>query len=273
MKLIYHRDCPDGFCAAFLFWLWEAEDSRTEYIAAQYGEGLPQVRFDESELVLIADFSYPPDLMQELASKVKKVIVLDHHKTAIDSYKSPVAGDEYKFVGSNVTLTFDETKCGSRLMYEYLESFRSHRTDWKWLVDYVEDRDLWKWWLENSKEISAAIASYPKDFKAWETFDKQTLIKEGSAILRYQNQLTEGLAKNVRFVDGIPTLNSPVMQSELGNLLSKDRAYADIWYINEKGEKIHSLRSQSDGWDVSEVAKAFGGGGHRCAAGYKEGVK
>ena len=32
---------------------------------------------------------------------------------------------------------------------------------------YLEDRDLWRWKLPASRQVSAAIASYPFDFEVW----------------------------------------------------------------------------------------------------------
>jgi nanoRNase/pAp phosphatase (c-di-AMP/oligoRNAs hydrolase) len=40
------------------------------------------------------------------------------------------------------------------------------------------------------------------------------------------------------------------------------------WCVNDKGEVNVSLRSIGD-YDVSAIAKTFGGGGHRNAAGLK----
>jgi nanoRNase/pAp phosphatase (c-di-AMP/oligoRNAs hydrolase) len=58
--------------------------------------------------------------------------------------------------------------------------------------------------------------------------------------------------------------------SEIGAKLSPDCEVAVIWYYDH-GSREHrvSLRSFHEHVDVSEVAKRFGGGGHRKAAGFQ----
>jgi hypothetical protein len=69
----------------------------------------------------------------------------------------------------------------------------------------------------------------------------------------------------------IVTINSPVFQSELGNL-GYDKypnAVIVVYNINLSiGKVILSLRSHNDGPNVAEIAEKFGGGGHAHAAGF-----
>ena len=50
--------------------------------------------------------------------------------------------------------------------------------------------------------------------------------------------------------------------------MSKDEPFAACYYETNKG-RVYSLRSQSDGVDVSAIAGLFGGGGHKNAAGFR----
>ena len=57
--------------------------------------------------------------------------------------------------------------------------------------------------------------------------------------------------------------------SEIGSRLSPDCDFAMIWYYDHVGHNIRvSLRSFHENTDVSEIAKNFGGGGHKKAAGF-----
>ena len=57
--------------------------------------------------------------------------------------------------------------------------------------------------------------------------------------------------------------------SEIGSRLSPDCDVAMIWYYDHADRLIKvSLRSFHDTVDVSEVAKKFGGGGHKKASGF-----
>ena len=61
---------------------------------------------------------------------------------------------------------------------------------------------------------------------------------------------------------------SHALASAAGDELSKDNAFAIIWHDTRDGVRV-SIRSQREGGlDVSEIAKIYGGGGHRNAAGF-----
>lgn len=64
-------------------------------------------------------------------------------------------------------------------------------------------------------------------------------------------------------------VNSPIHQSEIGNELAKaSGTYGLVWYFDGSSKRANvSLRSVGD-YDVSAIAKTFGGGGHRNAAGF-----
>ena len=62
---------------------------------------------------------------------------------------------------------------------------------------------------------------------------------------------------------------TPQFASEAGNILAQaSGTFGMTWIINSKGMANVSLRSIGD-YDVSAIAKTFGGGGHRNAAGFE----
>ena len=58
------------------------------------------------------------------------------------------------------------------------------------------------------------------------------------------------------------------MSSDAGHELGKGRPFAACYWDTPDG-RVFSLRSSADGADVSEVAKQYGGGGHRNASGFR----
>ena len=56
--------------------------------------------------------------------------------------------------------------------------------------------------------------------------------------------------------------------SEAGNILSKGEPFGATFYYDGEGVNW-SLRSDDNGVDVSDIAKKFGGGGHKHAAGFR----
>ena len=68
----------------------------------------------------------------------------------------------------------------------------------------------------------------------------------------------------------VPGVNSAVLQSEIGERLLEIHPEAPfaVIYCRDKGQRRWSLRARRGGFDVSVIAKAFGGGGHASAAGF-----
>lgn len=267
----------DGFCSA---WLCHQAWPDADYIAMNYGEPPPDVTDRD---VMILDFSFKRPVMEVLGTKAKSLVVLDHHKTA----ESDLAVGLFLKCPANII--FDMAKSGAMLTWDYLnELFNTGLIecppacltlgDPHWIVRYIQDRDLWLWNLNSSKEINATLGSYPKDFKVWTDLSiyldtKQAAI-EGSAILRYQNQTVESQVKNAHSmkmfgVENIPVLNCTVLISEICGELAKGKPFAAT-YFDRDNLRIWSLRSDSNGMDVSELAKSVGGGGHKNASGFQE---
>ena len=68
----------------------------------------------------------------------------------------------------------------------------------------------------------------------------------------------------------VPIVNAPYINiSELVGKLAETAPFALGWFQRADGLYAYSLRSRGpDGVDVSEIAKKYGGGGHRNSAGF-----
>lgn len=248
IHILYHANCTDGFCSAYLFRLHYPD---ANFIPVKYGEPFPDI--DKNDEIYIVDFSYPRDVLLELTN----CIVLDHHKTA----EAELAGIDF--------CTFDMNRSGAKMCYDFLEFDDPVLCEY---VDYIQDRDLWKWELPNSKEINTAIRCYPQDFEAWDDMiatpiDK--LIDRGAAINQYRQMIIDQHLEFAEEVElgghkGLAVLCTvPELWSEIGGALA-EKAEFGACYVNN----TWSLRSKTV--DVSEIAKKFGGGGHKNAAGFKK---
>jgi oligoribonuclease NrnB/cAMP/cGMP phosphodiesterase (DHH superfamily) len=210
--------------------------------------------------VWMLDFSFKRPIIADMKSKAADIHIIDHHKTAEEDLKG------FDFC------KFDMNKSGGHLTWEHIFGKKKPH----WLVDYTEDRDLWLMKLPHTEEVSAVISSYPRDFASWDKLSKRDLkevAKEGIAILRYKRQQIDHTIKGAIEVefDGhkvlIANCSSINLASEVASELAKDRPFGACWYVYN-GKKVWSLRSMPDGVDVSEIAKAHGGGGHEHAAGF-----
>lgn len=257
---IYHGSCDDGFGAAFA--IWKRDGDCVDYHAGVYGVDPPDVTGLD---VAIVDFSYKRPVMIELAQKAKSILVLDHHKTAQAEL------DGLSAQCPNVTVEFDMERSGAVMAWQHFHSGEVPEFFW-----YLQDRDLWTKKLLFVDEFTAALRSYPQDFKTWDrlvTGGAGHLVQEGHAIQRYYRTLVEQTKKHafVRDIGGysVPVVNGSLfMSSEVAGELATGAPFAAMYAETEKGV-IWSLRSRApDGIDVSEVAKKFGGGGHKHAAGF-----
>lgn len=110
-----------------------------------------------------------------------------------------------------------------------------------------------------------------KNIQAKTFFD---LVAQGSAILRREQQIVDSHVSFARetHIGGHKVLcvNATVLSSEIAGALAENRPFGVCWFERGDGKRVYSLRSRDGGVDVSEVAKMYGGGGHRNAAGFEE---
>ncbi len=247
--VLYHADCADGFGAAWALWK-KYPDAR--YLPVKHGEPSPD-GLDNAHVVM-ADFSYKRDVIERLAASTASFVILDHHVTA----QAVLADLPYAH--------FDMKKSGAVLAWEW-----AHPEPAPWLLRYIQDKDLWEWRLPGSREISAALASYPFDFQVWDGLTQDVLEAEGRAILRGEHVLIEKIVAESVLVtfagETVPAVHSPVLSSRIGERLCQGFPFCIIWH-QQKGRRYFSLRSKRGTTDVSAIAARYGGGGHVNAAGF-----
>jgi len=247
--ILYHAECADGFGAAWAIW---RRSPKAQYRPVKHGEAPPTNLAGHH--VVIVDFSYARPTLEAMAKDAASLVVLDHHITA----KQTLADLPYAY--------FDLNKSGAVLAWEW-----AYDEPAPWLLRYIQDKDLWNWALPHSREVSAALASYPFDFQLWTGFEQTELEREGRAILRYENELVTKLASHATLVQfegvTIPAVQSAALTSQIGERLSATPPFCLIWH-DRNGRRYYSMRSREDGTDVGAIAASFGGGGHTHAAGF-----
>ncbi len=284
--VLYHANCWDGFCAA---WIARKALGDIDAVPVQYGQEPPIDQCGRD--VYILDFSYPRGEMRNILSQSMFVCVLDHHKTA----QAELAGLVDEFVqrpdlinnipGSKLPfIHFDMNKSGGRLAWEYFCT--DSQSSWAncpvpWLVDYTEDRDLWRHKLDWSREINAWLRSWPLDFDLWDNFamvgpgcEKWDMrIDAGNAIIRREKQILDDHIRHARETEmdehKVLVVNATVLFSDIAGELAKGKPFGACYFDRQDGKRQWSLRSDKNGVDVSEIAKRHGGGGHRNAAGFE----
>lgn len=274
---IYHANCADGFGAAWAVWkMWPDIDC----IAAAYGDAPPPDILGKD--ILIVDFSYPAATLLDMAVGANSIVILDHHRSAEKELAgfAPFYGHKGDVVralhtargqASNVLVNFDQDRSGAIMAWQFAHpGVRAPE-----LLLYVQDRDLWRFELEDSREINAYISTIDHDFDDWSNFNSyDNNERTGAAILRLQRKNLESLldASTRKMTIGghsVPVANVPFyMASDAGNVLSEGNSFAATYFDRADGQRQFSLRSHPDGLDVSDIAKLYGGGGHKHAAGF-----
>lgn len=287
--VIYHADCTDGYGAAFAAWLKLGDEA--EYLPMNYNEGIAYGTYQDRE-VYVLDFSFPRPIMEQMFVLAKRVVWIDHHKTAFEMWCVKSYQEKGRFFNTTYPhhIHLDIEKSGALLAWEYFHP----GTSVPMLIQHIDDRDRWQFKIEGSKELHAALASYrPWSFTKWDDglgvltpAGLETLKQEGTAILRAQDQNVQQMAKQARkcviharhrdypvVLDTTPfpglAVNASLHQSEVGHeLANQSGTYGLVWYLGADNKVRCSLRSNGD-YDVSAIAKSFGGGGHRNAAGFE----
>lgn len=192
-----------------------------------------------------------------------------------------------------VYAVFDMERSGARIAWEFFHP----NVPIPQLVLHVEDRDLWRFKLGKTREIQAYVFSHEYTFEAWEYMagmcddpeGHKEMAAAGAAIERkHFKDIAElvKVSKRRMFIGGheVYVVNLPyTMASDACHALCKETMYPSgsgelnvnpafgASYYDATDGRIFSLRSIGE-FDVSEIAKKYGGGGHKNASGFKVSV-
>ena len=287
--IVSHKNCPDGFGASWAAHRkLEQPENEVQYIYIEPSKW--DLVKGSRNIDKIFFFDVVPDPNMILATiavegtDMPSIEIWDHHISNKKQY------DDVDFGEHDVKVHFDMEHSGAWLAWNRLSD--EIGVPAPKLIQYVQDRDLWKWELPNSRAISAYIASHTRTFGRWDTIheilegtDKvaqASLIAAGDGILRYQEQLIDICVKTMYsdiIIDelfgghtvGVANCSTVTLVSEVAGSIAKEKDIGLCWFVDNgpKGVIIKvSLRSRGEGPDVSVLAKKYGGGGHKNAAGF-----
>ena len=262
--VLYHADCMDGYAAAWATWKVFANKAR--YQAVRHRTPLPQ--FADGTELYIVDFCYPIDELVSAAQTASRVVVLDHH---ISAQKDFEAYQNHSTIPDNLEINFVQDHSGCMIVWQYFQG----NVEPPVLLQHIEDHDLWRHQLPKTEAICKALYLHlPVHFSAFEKIKLPTLQQEGALLVKQQQLNVSRLLKarhSVRLnnTKGL-AVNAPGMfSSDLGHELAKKSGTFGLTYFYHGKRQCYEcgLRSIGD-FDVSELAQAYGGGGHKNAAGF-----
>jgi len=256
----YHSDM-DGIASGSIV---KKVYPNAKFVKVDYGD---EHSFETGyDICIVVDFSFDKQDMELLIKNHKIFCWIDHHKTAMEANKELWDSEDIDGLRSL-------DKSGCELTWEW---FFPHEEMPK-AIKLIGDRDMWKF-------------KYGRDTKSFHEFISMTVKEPNVTILDTDNKWIENaldqgctlLPKKEEQVkmaveqgcdielDNNTTrlINTDVNISEVGEYCYKELKYpvALIWSVQGK-KVVCSLRSNTV--DVSEIAKKYGGGGHKFAAGFE----
>jgi len=263
--VLYHASCNDGFTAAWAAWLQFGDSAK--YYPVSHGGKLISMKKLKGKNVFIVDFSYSRSVIDQIVRTARSLLILDHHKTS-----------EKELAGLGCTI-FDLTRSGAGITWDYFHGSGNRPN----IIKYAEDYDLWQYKFEETAPVVAVMENADNSFEEWDhirtQLDDETTrldyINMGNTIINYRDKVIQRkfVTKPMHvMIDGmiVKAANSAIWQSEIGNALSRgEYGFSVVWSHSESGKVFYSLRSDNKiGADVEKIARLFGGGGHKNAAGF-----
>ncbi|AQK73595.1 hypothetical protein ZEAMMB73_Zm00001d017640 [Zea mays] len=244
---------------------------------------------EEIKDVYLLDFVGPPGFVEDIAPKVERITILDHHKTAFESLCVNAT------LGQNVTKVIDMQRSGATIAFDFfrnkllteVSTSRGNESGKdvakvKYVPDnkaetvhklfkFIEDGDLWRWKIPNSKAFSSGLKDLDIEFnvnannKLFDQLlelDPEHVISHGQAtLLEKQRLIDDCLEKSYEISLGCGQFGSCLVITGIGAVVYK------VPELNNDQILKVSLRSLEQE-DTTCISQEYGGGGHRNASSF-----
>lgn len=292
--VITHKNCIDGCCAKNIFFtkfLNEADyleldhynlDPTKDLEADKY---LAKILNKKNTTVYMADFCLETTLIESLLQNNNKVVVLDHHETAIkyiEPFEERISNGEK--LNIHINFSKDNTKSGSMLSWEYLHPNIEPPIS----IKHVSAGDIWK--FEFGEDTKFFYTGLMEKFGEPQNISSEQWLKLISIPDYHKKYISIGqpirekyMQEVMSYVDKaekVSILGKPGLMveapkkytSDLGNVLAQQQngeGFGLVYYEDpENGIVRCSLRSIAP-FTVNDVASHFNGGGHAQASAFR----
>lgn len=264
---LYHDD-PDGCCAAAI--VRRALGDKVVLYPLEIGDPIPWDSIEVSEQAVLVDYSLPLEGMQRLADG-RKLVWIDHHKTSLARL-----GEAMNEVPGERSL--EEAACVLTWRTFFAEDPIPQA------VSLIGDRDIWRMAHPETRAFSEGLFQEeinPATDRLWKPlldgdagFVRQ-LIERGQVLYKARLKSIEDIVSRYGFetmFDGHRTLAvNHRGNGDMGEYIRQvgyELAYCYVEVVRD--QRLQTMVTlYSDQIDVSEIARKFGGGGHRGAAGFQ----
>lgn len=278
MRCFYHAADLDGHCSGAIV---KRAYPECEMIGINYGDSFPWEQIKD-ETVFMVDFSLQPfSDMERLQQNVKSFIWIDHHKTALDEAEQHgfcVDGEQIVGIGA------------CQLTWEYLNPGKLLPI----AVYLLSKYDVWN--HDDSRALPFQYGfrmfenTLPENQELWEeflnsrasTYDKVCdVVRIGNIVLKYEQQQNEKYCKTYAFETRLTDITGRVYHAVCVNKGFTNSKVFDSVYDSSRHDLMITfcrLKPPAHKWTVSlysdkaeidcgVIARGFGGGGHKGAAG------
>lgn len=272
MKCYYHNDA-DGRCAGAIVFL-SLENQKDDgygidFIEVDYKDKIDVSAIKPNERIIIVDFSFTLEVMDMVLGVTKDVTWIDHHKTA-EHYKY---GCEIKGIRD----FSNKGDAGCELAWRYFRGTEKMPD----AVKLIGDRDSWNWqYGTRTAEFNEGLKLYPHcpTDRIWEELLNSNtgeshvdfICNKGETCLSYRDSFCNDYLKSFGFetkFEGYKCLVLGLYHFGSEAFGKKFKEYDICISFGFDGEK-YSVGLYSEKVDVGEIAKKYGGGGHKGAAGF-----
>jgi oligoribonuclease NrnB/cAMP/cGMP phosphodiesterase (DHH superfamily) len=268
----------DGKCSAAIVYKFYKQGT---YIEMDYTKNFPFDTIEKDELIVIVDFMLDKvENFDKLLTITNNIIWIDHHKSSIEKYKDIAIQGERKSGTAACVLTWEyfygEDKLPRiiEMLGDYdIWDFSKHGEDLNKLQAGIKlfnsepTNENWNTWLNTTIETNEM---FQIDFH---NDDLELLLNLGETALKFRTKQYEEYIKHWGFwtkFEGYKAIacNSGFSSSFLFDSIKED--YDIMLSFNFNGEQwAVSIYSRKSDIDCSDIAKKYGGGGHKGAAGFQ----
>lgn len=268
IKCFYHSADLDGKCSAAVV---KHCVPTAELIPIDYGQVFHWSSIKSNDVVYMVDFALQPFSDMVKLNNMCNLIWIDHHKTAIEDYER----SEETFKGN---LRIGIGACA--LTWEWLSCLNVPL-----FIKLLAEYDVWDHHDPLTLPFQYGMRLYDTDPHAsvWVRLlrDKefvQDIVENGRIIINYKSEQDKIQASAKCFFtefEGLECLvanHGPSNSKFFDSLWDSTKYDAMIMFYWKKDHWSVSLYTYKPDVDVSVIAKKYGGGGHKGAAGFQAAV-
>lgn len=276
MICIHHNKDLDGFASGAVV---KRKYPDCQLIGWDYKDPIPWEQLPEGQEIIMIDISFPMEAMCELSRRSGgRLTVIDHHisfKRDFDAY-------------------LDEEK--DRIVYVYEAGIAACEIGWKHFfpdtkvpqaITLLGEYDTWRHfgserWIHHVLPFQYYMrqtCTAPEDFPEWMFSAISSALEAcmifGRSIVKYQQEQDRLACQRSSFERPLQGLKAVCLNTRAFSSMTMASVYnpekhdlmVGFEYTGTKWSV--SLRSDKPDVDVSLIAKARGGGGHKAAAGFE----